>query len=385
MHCGLDLAGVLEGKLLRRRDSSSRTPVDIPGSVEVIDQPGDAPDLVVFYVDRLSYLDDYDVYTDGDRPFVIVAQGDIVIDASITVNGIGFPSAVCPPASPGEGPGGGGFSTGGSGGGGEGGAFCTLGGLGAGMTSHAGTVYGNPELVPLIGGSSGGIPGNSSYNGHSGAGGGLMQLVSATRIEVRAAGILEAVAPSFGQDAASNGSGRYGGGGGAGGAILLEAPEVIVNGTIRATGAPGGGAPYAGAAATSTMSAGAGTNASSRSGGGGGGLGRIRINTASSPMVAIDALLVPNPASGCASYGPLLPETAGLGETIDCEATPDPATTCDRCLDDACCAAVTACAASTLCSTCVASSSPGPGCGADPDYGARAACAAASCASACAR
>lgn len=365
------------------RSSTSRRLVDVPGSIEVIDQPDGAPQLVVFYVDRLIMREDYGVLFTGARPFVIVAQGEIVIAARVTATGGGFPSAVCPPASPGVGPGGGGYSTASTfGGGGEGGAHCTLGGLGAGMTFAEGLTNGAPELIPLVGGSSGGVAGSPSYPGHSGAGGGAMQFVSATRIEIQRTAILSASAANFGSMAPSDGSGRFGAGGGAGGAILLEAPEVVVDGALFALGSDGGGGTLGGGAATSTTPAEPGARSGTSYGGGGEGLGRIRINTATSPMVAVDAALAPSLGSTCASFGPLLPATS-LPTANECAATPSDPTICESCLDDGCCAEVTACADSALCTTCASSSMPGPGCGMDTAYVAWTTCRRTRCASAC--
>lgn len=350
--------------------------LDVPGSVEVIPQTGGAPELVVFYVDRLELSVHANVTLDGDRPTAIVAQYDIVLDGSLEASSSGFPAAVAPPGSNGHGPGGGGFLSARDSGG-EGGAFCSVGGLGTDMTVGRGVVYGTASLIPLIGGSSGGMPFYLTGAGYSGSGGGAIQLVAGGRIEIPRAGSLIATG-----ERPSSETSRPGGGG-SGGAILLEAPVVVVNGTVRATGTAGSTGADGGLPADNTNPAQPGTSALGRDGGGGGGLGRIRINSSTSPTIAIDALMVPNVATGCASFGPLAPATAPPVETNDCPATPATPTVCESCLDDACCDEITACAASPLCMTCITSATPGPACASDPTVVARRTCRTAACASAC--
>jgi hypothetical protein len=131
----------------------------------------------------------------------------------------------------GEGGGGGGAIHGG----GDGGASNQAGPTGIGGSSCATS----PQTIPLAGGNAGGHGGQSSTNGGGGGGGGLM-LVALDSITIT--GIVGA--PGAGGLSAATGAGG-GGGGGSGGAILLEAPEVNVAGSVTANGG-GGGAPAGG-------------------------------------------------------------------------------------------------------------------------------------------
>ena len=115
--------------------------------------------------------------------------------------------------------------------GGVGGSFATLGGGASGDSAAA--VYGEPTLVPLLGGMRG-----QSAGAAGGGGGGALQITAGERIEVT--GVINA-----GGGGGTGGYGSYSyrgaGGGGSGGAILLEAPVVVVGGKIVANGGGGGG------------------------------------------------------------------------------------------------------------------------------------------------
>ena len=93
-------------------------------------------------------------------------------------------------------------------------------------TSRSGTNYGNPLLIPLVGGSGGGgVDGSSSGGG--GGGGGAILIASDTVIRV--VGLIDALS---GNGEANNS--------GSGGAIRLVSPRVYGNGYLRATGAGNG-------------------------------------------------------------------------------------------------------------------------------------------------
>ncbi|MGC4091254.1 MAG: hypothetical protein QM756_25930 [Polyangiaceae bacterium] len=260
----------------------------------------------------------------GSLPLVLVAltQIDVLggLDATAKntmANGGGFTQTA---SGKGGGPGGGtlllNYDAAG------GGAFCGKGGDGgvAAVTdpaSRGGTPFGTPELVPLFGGASGGGGVNEVIGG---AGGGAIELVAGTSIRVGITGVINV----------GGGGGRANGGAaGSGGAILLEAPQVTVNGTLSANG--GGGAIYNGGnpgqsgqpgitaalgstatagigSADATIAGGNGTNTGipNSSGGGGGGAGRIRINTSTgAATLGANAVVSPSLTTACATQGVL--------------------------------------------------------------------------------
>lgn len=184
-----------------------------------------------------------------NTPVYILAAGDIVIDGTIDVSGAAAPNPVTGGAPVGgvSGPGGfhggkPGFADGvgpgagyGPGGGLGGGNNATADGAGAG--SYAGlfsgvqgqnkrgaVVYGNPLLIPMIGGSGGGgTEGSPGIGG--GGGGGALVIASRTRI-VLDGSILATGGLSSGS-AYNMGSG---------GAVRLIAPEVRGSGNISVLG-----------------------------------------------------------------------------------------------------------------------------------------------------
>lgn len=199
----------------------------------------------------------------------------------------------------GGGGGGGGFATAGAGGGG---GKCTNSdhtttGGGASPAS-----CGTPELIPLVGGSGGGAGGDATVNVQQGwaggGGGGALQISS--RISIHVTGSIHARGGNgYGQNSVDGG-----GGGGAGGAVLLEAPSLVLSGTLAVGGGIGGssGAGLGGAGETGTSPAATGatyTQAGQGGSGGGGGAGRIRINAANAQCSA-----GASPASSCTT-GPL--------------------------------------------------------------------------------
>jgi hypothetical protein len=273
----------------------------------------------------------------GEPPLIIVANGTMNIQGIITTAqspsdqwyGGGAPG----PATPGRsgqcglnscmGGGQAGSTTRALEMGSGGGAFCGLGGAGSTLGPDAGTpaaggiAYGVPELVPLVGGASGGSA-ISAVN-QMNHGGGAIQLVAGTSMTIDSNGIVDM---GGGADMEA-----YAIGGGSGGGILLEAPTVNLRGALVAAGASGssyeaagqnggpsvtgapGGATYGGIGSSATsINGGNGTAASPGDfGGGGGGAGRIRINTGCGGTLNINssALLTPGTTTPCYSTGAL--------------------------------------------------------------------------------
>ncbi|HEY0706811.1 MAG TPA: hypothetical protein VGG33_08445 [Polyangia bacterium] len=296
-------------------------------------QPG-AGALGVFAMKSLRIEAGASLQVMGGLPVVLVAAERIDVLGSLLASGKkgdaiagGFPPFARNPA--GAGPGGGASGAPGYHGGG-GGSHCGLGGVGAADIAdmpafpgaHAGAKYGNAELIPLWGGSSGG---GSARDATGGSGGGALQLVAGIEIAIGATGVVSV----------SGGGARPGGGGGSGGAVLIEAPKVSVLGALAANG--GGGGIFAGGAGgqdgTSTTTPASGETATTAGGGsagmvldgsaglstttnatsgGGGGAGRFRINTADGQATLGDKL---SPAAGtaCVTVGSLRPVTTAAG------------------------------------------------------------------------
>ncbi len=117
---------------------------------------------------------------------------------------------------------------------GSGGGFGSSGGYGEwdNVTSGGtpGAVYGNPLVLPLIGGSGGSGGQNGSSGGGGGAGGGAILIASNTTITV--AGTVRANGGNYGSSSFSNGRGA--GGPGSGGAIRLVGDTVTGGGSLSA-------------------------------------------------------------------------------------------------------------------------------------------------------
>jgi hypothetical protein len=250
----------------------------------------------------------------GELPLVLVATGKIQIVGSLTATAKGSTAvaggfAVASGNSKGAGPGGG--SPGASGMGASGGGYCGKGGPGgvSPMLSEGGPAFGTAELIPLLGGASGG-----SDRTRGGAGGGAIELVAAQSIAIELTAVLSA------GGGGADGNSANGPGGGSGGAILLEAPIVSVAGVLavngggggQGSGLPGGadGSPDASAALGAGSvggpgSAGTALNggaALAATGGGGGGAGRIRINTANG-NATFSGTLSPAASTTCVTQG----------------------------------------------------------------------------------
>lgn len=287
----------------------------------------DQTEVGVFVLGSLTIGPNAVVSVKGSRPIVLVTSGAMTIKGTMTAtpgvemnvgNGGGYSAPLSGATDhKGKGPGGGSAPTGTTAAGG--GAYC---GKGGGI--NGGTPYGTPEISPLLGGSSGGMGGDLA-----GAGGGAIQLVSATSI------ILTSQAKI---NVGGGGGTLYGDGGGSGGAVILEAPAITMGGTIAANGgggssnnigsgnsgssgtadstaAPGGsgsnpggigsaGTVIDGAAGTYNDSSGTIAGLGNYGGGSGGGAGRIRINTTTG-QATITGTLSPALTTTCVSQGTL--------------------------------------------------------------------------------
>ncbi len=254
----------------------------------------------------------------GARPIVLAILTTATINGQISVaasGGTPGPGGFAP-SNPGPGAGVVGFSGGYSASNGGGGSYCGAGGKGGASTgpqAPGGPTYGTAAIQSLVGGSAGG-PG--PYGDPGGAGGGAIEIVAGTSIDVGSLGSINA-----------GGGGVSASAGGSGGAILLEAPAVIVAGNLAANGgggsfgsgfsqAGGNGAPSstpaAGVFTGGNGSAGAAITGSDgqlddgggSQGAGGGGAGWIRIDT-SSGSATITGTVSPSLATPCATQSKL--------------------------------------------------------------------------------
>lgn len=240
----------------------------------------------------------------GPVPLILIARDEITIGGTLDVSAMG--SMPGPNGRAGAGSSGGSASGPGAGGGGEhrgsyddggggGGGQCGLGGrggVGGGAPGGDGGGRTDTAVDPesLRGGGGGGA-GNGDH-GVGGAGGGAIQL--STRGTITIGGSVLARG-SNGGNGDNDGNWGSGGGGGAGGWVLLEAPAVIVSGTIDASGGNGGsgedgGGGGAGGASTSDgATGGSDTGTWGNGGGGGGGAGCIvvRSSGAMSPTMGM--------------------------------------------------------------------------------------------------
>jgi hypothetical protein len=298
--------------------TSNGAPFTVPSTLH--SQGSGLPQIRVFQFKSLA-IRTHTTIT-GANAIALVSRGDVEIAALVEIAGRnstpapgaitatsacqGVDSSVVDPTGttirvPGAG--GAGFGTAGGSGGSaiRSGASLAPGGAGGGI---AGVV----TLEPLRGGCRGGnvLSPQDAYYASPGGGGGALQISSRTRITVTSAGIIDA-----------GGGGAYGGksgaGGGSGGALVLEAPQVSVDGTVAANGGGGGcfntngengqvayragsleakggscdtanGVGSGGNGGTKDMAPTNGLNASTTTavplgGGGGGAAGRIHVNT----------------------------------------------------------------------------------------------------------
>ncbi len=166
-------------------------------------------------------------------PVVWLVSGDVTINGEVSLKGQdwgGGGLVSLPEPGPGGFRGGGGIANnvGNGGGFGPGGVFNSDGVYGTGSMA-----YGNPQLIPLIGGSGGSGGNDSRYcgPGNGAAGGGAILIASARTITVGPAGIIHAP----GGNGYSGGCGFLGAYG-SGGAVRLVADTVEGSGRIEALG-----------------------------------------------------------------------------------------------------------------------------------------------------
>lgn len=290
----------------------------------VINQAGNAPDLVLIHASSMTIADAGSLVIAGtpNHAVAFAVPGNVLIAGSLDVTA-SSPTTTAPgadsPSCDRSGDGGTNSVTANPRGGGAGGTFGSRGGNGGNAGSGplqggiAGMTSGLAELSPLTGGCSGGNGGGVTGGGARGLGGGAVQvsvggtLVVSGRVSTAGRGGAGANADIEAAD------GPGGGGGGSGGAILLEASLVTVTGHLTANGGSGGegqgGQNGIGAngltgnlfSAAVTPNGGGSSNggnggvggsrngsatvgetsasANAGGGGGGGGAGRIRINS----------------------------------------------------------------------------------------------------------
>ena len=156
-------------------------------------------------------------------PVVWLVQGNVTIDGILSLKGKQFPNNTVANLTPSEsGPGG--FREGARGPVGAGSGY------GPDSSSRYAAAYGNPQIIPLIGGSGGGegLDLNNGYDGKAGSGGGGAILIACSgNLIIR--GIIDADGAGGVQGWAQ---------GGAGGAVKLIANSVSGNGQVHAIGAP---------------------------------------------------------------------------------------------------------------------------------------------------
>jgi hypothetical protein len=281
----------------------------------------DGSQVTILFAHSVTVQQGAGVSVKGALPLVLVASTTVNIQGTVqsaTPGNAGGPQVT--QSGAGGGPGGG---AGGNHAGAGGGGYCGAGGQGApndDATAPAagGRSYGNATLVPLIGGSAGGNHGDYNDGGEAG---GAIQMSAGTSITVGSLGVLNV--PGYG------GANTGGGGGGSGGGILLEAPQVTVDGIVAAngggaglgtanssgsgqTGQPGaqlatGGAGTEGpGGAGTTIDGGAGSYGNGHAGSGGGAAGRIRINTrGGAATLGASAIVSPALTTTCTTQGAL--------------------------------------------------------------------------------
>ncbi|MBT8494708.1 MAG: hypothetical protein KJO07_16755, partial [Deltaproteobacteria bacterium] len=238
-------------------DSPLSTDSFMAGNAVVLPQVhGGAQEVLVLRYDNLTIGD---LLVIGSRPIVFVANsitvtGDLQVRSNSRSGaspgadtdcggGLGQAGAITPNSN--------GYQ------GGSGGGYAADGGKGApaegGSTVDPGTTNGNDTIEPLRGGcrgGQGGRPSNPLLNLAQflaqvgpGSGGGGVQLIASANITVQAGGTIAAPGRGGGTFYVNGlgGLARSGGsGGGSGGAILLEAPNINIDGRLVALGGGGG-------------------------------------------------------------------------------------------------------------------------------------------------
>jgi Lectin C-type domain len=246
----------------------------------IVRKLNNGPEVVVIALRGLNVVSNNTLRLVGSRPVVFAIRGDATIAGVIDASATGATPGAGGNWSCGSSQGGAGQGrSGAEGGGGGGGGFGTSGGRGGDDTGDAspgagGAARGNANLVPLIGGCSGGVGGGCSNA--PGAGGGAVQISASGALRV--SGAIRA----NGADGGDNCGNDTGGiGGGSGGAILLESAATMRPGTLAANGGRGGagdhGDPGHGSSAPDASGRDGSEGNGSGGGGGGGGYGRIVV------------------------------------------------------------------------------------------------------------
>jgi hypothetical protein len=189
----------------------------------------------------------------GSRPVIIAVYGDVSVDGFISARsgvttdaGAGSNPADCnaqdgavEPGTTGAGGGGGGYGQIG----GDGGTANSFGGVFA-AGGRGGSTTGNETLDPLRGGCPGGWGGRpsdtTSQGSRGGAGGGAVQISAAGNLILNGT-VTASGAGGVGGRAIAGQGGNGGGGGGSGGAILLEGNGVDIKTGAELTANGGGG------------------------------------------------------------------------------------------------------------------------------------------------
>ena len=198
------------------------------------------PELCV--IDAMTFVVSEYVPVTGERPLVLLATKDILIDDVLDASSkLGVRTGAAAQATCASGSGANGTV---GGGGGAGGTFGHVGGGGAagqiGLQIPASG--GAPSSVAPLDGIQGGCAGGNGgvvtgTAARGGAGGGALYLIAGERIHVSSTGVINASGGGGGGAPTAGG----GGGGGAGGFIALDAPAIAIEGHVFARGGAGGG------------------------------------------------------------------------------------------------------------------------------------------------
>ncbi|HEY3805346.1 MAG TPA: hypothetical protein VGL61_22215 [Kofleriaceae bacterium] len=166
------------------------------------------------------------LHVTGSRMLVLLASRELTVGTLLDVGGHG--------ATPGPGAIAGYGSAADAATNAAGGSFGTEGAADSRGSGAIAAGYGEPTLVPLVGG----MTGQDGDGGSGGGGGGGVQLSAGDQLEID--GAIDA-SGGGGLGGTSTFSSDGAGAGGAGGGVLLEGASVVVDGMVRANGGAGGG------------------------------------------------------------------------------------------------------------------------------------------------
>lgn len=323
--------------------SSCPWPSTLPAPVVLQQVGAPGPEVLAFSTTELVINPGARVFFVGKRPVALLVHGDARIQGQLFARafnarmpGAGADSAWCD--------GGIGRSGAGDREGGGGGGYLDLGGAGGRIGAHnGGAPNGNPEIVPLRGGCSGGT-GWSAPTDQPGLGGGGLQLTVRNRLEIVDGGFVTA----SGLGAPGGDGGSAAAGGGSGGALLLQANDVFLfRGALTANGGGGGeggtrtnsssadGASGAAGALATALPAPGGSNGNCCGGNGGpGGAGNAGPDGGTNGVTSSNN--TPAGGGGGGSRGRIRIDTPGTGSctltssVVSPEANLGPNTTCLR-------------------------------------------------------